>query len=159
MFFCSIYSYLCLSIFRSNSSKTEKTGRKSNSTMAANFERVSRWFESEMVPVTTSELHTKMAELANSEEIYSMKHLKRKLEERYRDDIIISQTEGKPNLVCFKDVARFIIEKSKTENEDANEEEVIIKTAAILIKAEIVNKDSTQRITHVNTTLSIKQKA
>ena len=72
-----------------------------------------------MVPVATSELHAKMAELANSEDSYSMKHLKRKLEERYRDDIIISQTEGKPNLVCFQD-ARFIIEKSKTENEDAN---------------------------------------
>ena len=48
-----------------------------------------------MVPVATSELHAKMAELANFEEIYSMKRLKRKLEERYRDDII-SQTEGKP---------------------------------------------------------------
>ena len=69
-----------------------------------------------------------------------MKHLKRKLEEKYRDDIIISQTEGKPNLVCFKDVARFIIEKSKTEKEDANEREVIIKTAAKLIKAKILNQ-------------------
>ena len=68
-----------------------------------------------------------------------MKHLKRKLEEGYRDDII-SQTEGKPNLVCFKDVARFIIEKSKTENEDANQGGVMIKTAARLIKAEIVNQ-------------------
>ena len=116
--FYSIYSYLCLSIFRSNSSKTEKTGRKANS-VADNFERVCRWFESERVPVTTSESHSKKAELANSERIYSMKHLKRKLEEKYRDDIIISQTEGKPNLVCFQD-ARFIIEKSKTENEDAN---------------------------------------
>ena len=65
-----------------------------------------------MVPVATSELHAKMAELANFEEIYSMKHLKRKLEEGYKDDII-SQTEGKPNLVCFKDVTRFIIEKSR----------------------------------------------
>ena len=37
--------------------------------MADNFEWVCRWFESEMVPVTTSELRAKMAELANSEEI------------------------------------------------------------------------------------------
>ena len=51
-----------------------------------------------------------MAELENSQEIYSMKYLKRKLEERYKDHIIISQTEGKPNLVYFKDVARSIIE-------------------------------------------------
>ena len=108
--------------------------------MADNFERVCRWFESERVPVTTSESHSKKAELANSERIYSMKHLKRKLEEKYRDDIIISQTEGKPNLVCFKDVARFINEKSKTENEDANKGEVVIKTAVKLIKAKIVNQ-------------------
>ena len=122
--------------------------------MVENFEWVCQWFEKEMVPVTTSELHAKMAELANSEEIYSMTHLKRRLEERYRDDIIISQTEGKPNLVCFKDVARFIIEKSKTENEG----EVIIKTAAKLIKEEIVNQRFNKRITHLNTTLSITKK-
>ena len=108
--------------------------------MAENFERVCRWFESEMVPVTTSELHVKMAEIANSEEIYSMKHIKRKLEERYKDDTIISQTEGKLNLACFKYVASFIMEKFKTEKEDANEEGVIVKTAAQLIKAEIVNQ-------------------
>ena len=126
--------------FRSSSSKTEKTGRKENSTMAEHFDRVCIWFESEMVPVTTSELHAKMAELADSEEVYSMKHLKRKLEQRYKDDIIISQAEGKPNLVCFKDAAKFIIEKSKANNEDATEGEVIIKTAAKLIKAEISNQ-------------------
>ena len=51
-----------------------------------------------------------MAELENSQEIYSIKYLKRKFEERYKDHIIISQTEGKPNLVYFKDVARSIIE-------------------------------------------------
>ena len=37
--------------------------------MAENFEWVCQCFESEMVPVTTSELRAKMAELANSEEI------------------------------------------------------------------------------------------
>ena len=97
-------------------------------------------FESEMVPVKTSEMHSKMKELANSEEVYSMKHLKRKLEEKYKDDIIISQTDGKANLVCFKDVAQFIIKRSKTENKSTNEGEVIIKTAAKLIKAEIQNQ-------------------
>ncbi|XP_065666109.1 uncharacterized protein LOC136087390 isoform X2 [Hydra vulgaris] len=54
----------------SNLNETEKPGRKENSTMAENFERICEWFESQMVPVTTSELHNKMEELANSEEIY-----------------------------------------------------------------------------------------
>ena len=54
--------------------------------------------------------------------------------------ISLAKLKENQNLVCFKDVATFIIEKSKTENEDANEGEVIIKTAAKLIKAEIVNQ-------------------
>jgi len=132
--------YFSGSIFRFTLSKAEKAGRKENSSMAEYFDRVCTWFESEMVPVTTSELHAKMAELADSKDIYSMKHLKRKLEERYKDDIIISQAEGKPNLICFKDTAKFIIEKSRKDNEDACEGEVIIKTAAKLIKAEIANQ-------------------
>ena len=107
--------------------------------MSDHFERLCQWFESEMVPVKTSEIHSKMKELAKSDEVYSLKHLKRKLEERYKEDIIISQTEGKANLVCFKDVAQFIIKRSKKENENTNEE-VIIKTAAKLIKAEIQNQ-------------------
>ena len=54
--------------------------------------------------------------------------------------ISLAKLKENQNLVCFKDVATFIIEKSKMENEDANEGEVIIKTAAKLIKAEIVNQ-------------------
>ena len=65
VFFYSISSYLCLSIFRSNSSKMEMIGRKANSTMTENLGRVCRWLESEMVPVTTSELNAKMAETNN----------------------------------------------------------------------------------------------
>lgn len=61
--------------------------------MSDHFERLCQWFESETVPVKTSEMHSKMKELANSDEVYSIKHLKRKLEERYKEDIIISQTE------------------------------------------------------------------
>nr|XP_047138814.1 uncharacterized protein LOC124814819 [Hydra vulgaris] len=93
----SIYHFECYKLFstnrESNLSKTEKPGCKENSTMAENFERLCGWFESQMVPVTTSELHNKMEELVNSEEIYSMKHLNRKSEEKYKHNIIISQTE------------------------------------------------------------------
>ena len=41
------------------------------------------WFESEMVPVTTVELHTKMVELAGEDEVYSIKYMTRKLEKQY----------------------------------------------------------------------------
>ena len=81
-----------------------------------------------------------MVDLAGSpDEVYSMKQTKRKLELRYGGDIIIVQSAGRPNLVCFKDTANFIIETSTKdkENDNLSECERIVKTAAKLIKAEI----------------------
>ena len=65
------------------------------------------WFESEMVLITKVELHAKMVELGGEDEIYSIKHMTRKLEKRY----------GKPNIVCFRNVAVYIIAKSLEEQE------------------------------------------
>ena len=64
------------------------------------------------IRVTTSELHSKMIELAGREEVCSIKLIKKKLEMRYSGEIIISNVPGKSNLVCFKDASRFLIEKS-----------------------------------------------
>ena len=127
------------SFCRGPSGTAPRPGRKEDTAMSDHFEKLCQWFESEMVPVKTSDLHLKMKELANSNEVYSLKHLKRKLEERYKNDIIISQTEGQANLVCFKDAAQFIIKRSKLECNNTNEGEVMITTAAKLIKAEIQN--------------------
>ena len=108
--------------------------------MVQNFEKLCNFFEKEMVPMTTSEMHSKMVELSDSpDEVYSSKQMKRKLEMHYGTTIIIVEKDGKANLVCFKDVANFIIEKSNREKENTNlsECEIIVKTAAKLIKAEI----------------------
>ena len=108
--------------------------------MAQNFEKLCNFFENEMVPMTTSEMHSKMIELSDlTDEVYSLKQMKRKLELRYGKDIIIVENDGRANLVCFKDVANFIIEKSNKEKEkgNASECEIIVKAAAKLIKAEI----------------------
>lgn len=116
--------------------------------MAQNFEKLCDFFENEMVPMTTSEMHSKMIDLSDSsEEVYSLKQMKRKLEFRYGTSIIIVENDGKPNVVCFKDAANFIIEKSNKEKDktDSSECEVIVKTAAKLIKAEIrANKFNTE---------------
>ena len=65
------------------------------------------WFESEMVLITNVELHAEMVELGAEDEIYSIKHMTRKLEKRY----------GKPNIVCFRNGADYIIAKSLKEQE------------------------------------------
>ena len=46
------------------------------------FEKMYAWFESEMVPITTVELHAKMVELAGKDEVYSIKHMTKKLEKQ-----------------------------------------------------------------------------
>ena len=115
-------------------------GRNEDTKMSQNFENLCNFFENEMLPMTTSEMHSKMIDLAGSpDEVYSMKQTKRKLELRYGGDIIIVQSDGRPNLACFKDTANFIIEKSTKDKEKDNlsECERIVKTAAKLIKAEI----------------------
>ena len=65
------------------------------------------WFESEMVLITNVELHAEMVELGGEDEIYSIKHMTRKLEKRY----------GKPNIVCFRNGTDYIIAKSLKEQE------------------------------------------
>ena len=74
------------------------------------------WFESEMVPVTTVELHAKMVELAAEDEVYSIKHLTRKLEKQSGKDNVVSKQDDKPNIVCFRNVADYIIAKSFKDN-------------------------------------------
>ena len=92
--------------------------------MSQNFENLCNFFENEMSPMTTSEMHSKMIDLAGSpDEVYSMKQTKRKLELRYGGDIIIVQCDGRPNLVCFKDTANFIIEKSTKDKEKDKEKD------------------------------------
>ena len=114
--------------------------------MLDHFNKLCEWFESETQPVTTSEMRAKMIELAGDDVVYSRKQMKRKLESHYGDDIIISQTDGKSNMVCFKDAAKFIITKSVEEkrNENMTETERIIKTAAKLIKTEIKSETPNQ---------------
>ena len=58
-------------------------GRNVDISMLGHFNKLCEWFESEMQPVTTSEMQAKMIELAGDGVVYSMKKMKRKLESRY----------------------------------------------------------------------------
>ena len=63
------------------------------------------WFESEMVPVTTVELHAKMLKKTGEDEVSYIKYMIRKLEKHHGKCIVISKQDGKPNIVCFRNVA------------------------------------------------------
>ena len=70
--------------------------------------------------------------------MYSIKHMARKLEKQYGKDIV-SKQDGKPSIVCFRNVADHIIAKSfkNKEIQKLSECDHIIQTAAKLIKKDI----------------------
>ena len=111
------------------------------------------WFESEMVPVTTIELHAKMVEKTGEDEVNYIKHMARKLVKQYGKYIAISQQDGKPNIVCFRNVTNYIIAtffKDK-EIQKLSVCERIIKTTAKSIK-------SITKITQFTSNYSLREK-
>ena len=89
---------------------------------------------------TLSELHEKLEELASGSEVYTIKRLKQKLMDYYKDFIFFAEVEGRHNVVCFRNMAKFIVnEKWYLERKDTleDESEHIVKTAAQLIQTQI----------------------
>ena len=86
------------------------------------------------------ELHDKMKELANSDEVYTRKWLKTKLKNKYGEEIFFAELQGKTDVVCFRDSAEFIINDKWYENKKENiteEAERIVKQAAKIILGQI----------------------
>ena len=75
------------------------------------FENLCYWLElqggTDLQLYTPSELHEKMKELASGSEVYTIKRLKQKLLDHYKDVIV----EGRHNVVCCKNMAKHINEK------------------------------------------------
>ena len=50
-----------------------------------------------------------MVELVGNSEVYTVKMLKQKLQEHYKDFIFFVEVEGHVNIVCFRNMAKYII--------------------------------------------------
>ena len=95
------------------------------------------------------ELHEKMKELAKFVKVYLLKWFKQKLIDKYKDLIYFSDTEGKPNVLCFKDSLNSLINDQwckgrKANNVDEAERIVIHATKIILeqIRCTLFDKDT-----------------
>ena len=108
----------------------DKRGRPIDETSQKWFEGLSIWLEIEADGELYSlmELHANMVELANGE----------KLIEKYNDAIFFCDREGRSNVLCFRNRAKYLLSnkwyESRKENIQATR---VIKTAANLIMAEI----------------------
>jgi len=91
-----------------------------------------------------SDLHAKMTEFANGDEVYSVYYFKQRLKEYYGDHVFFSEKKGLNNVVCLRDMAYSIISDKwhAEKKENVGEESVrIVQTAAKLIKSQMKGLD------------------
>ena len=73
-----------------------------------------------------------MTAFSDGSDVYTNKRLKQKLQEHYQEHIFFANVEGRENVICFRNMAKFIInekwQSSRKSKED--EAECIITTAA-----------------------------
>lgn len=117
-------------------------GRPVNEDMQTNFILLCEWLESNACAEIYSlqELYEIMQETAGSSIVYSIKRLQQKLKDRYGEFIYFSSLCGKANVVCFRNMANFLINSTwylDRQCKIEDETERIVKTASNLIRSEI----------------------
>ena len=114
-------------------------GRPECPKMLAAFNLTCDWLENEIDLFTLEDFWMKMKEVSD-EEVYGVKRIKQKLQEKYKDNIFFSEVSGRKNVVCFRNMADWIINdqwyKSKVQNAE-DEAKRIIETAAKIIKNDL----------------------
>ena len=83
-------------------------GRPENKDMLAIFTKLCEWLESEAELYTFSELHQKVKDLSGGKEVYTVKRLKQKLQEHYKEFIFFPKVQGRANVVCFRNMVDFL---------------------------------------------------
>ena len=119
----------------------QHTGRHPDEGMLKCFNSLVEWLESECAAelYTLAELHSKMVELSDEVEVYTIKRLKQKLQEHYQEHIFFANVQGRD---CFKNMAKFIINEKWQSSRISTEDkaEWIISTAAKIVRDEIQEK-------------------
>ena len=105
-------------------------------------------FLSQNLPsVTIDELHTKMEEISKGDKVYSIKRLKQKLIEKYKEHIFFAEKEGRKHVICFRDTANMIINdvwSNDRKTDILDEARRIVKAAAKILKSEIRGASCTE---------------
>ncbi len=147
----AVYHKTCYSSFYSGWQKKEfelqeSRGRHTDTQKMHAFNLLCDWLEIEGTGelYTLDELCEQMRKLTGKTlEVYSAKSLKQKLTDKYGEHVFFAEIQGRKNVVCFRDMANFIIsqifhsEKKRNPDEEIHH---IITSAAKLIKAQTLEK-------------------
>ena len=120
-----------------------KRGRPSDTGRERTFLQIAQYLEdNDEEQITISDLIVKMEEyLVNTDfEPYSFPYMKKRLLEHFKERIIITELDGKANVVTFRSTASHILHQfyDSPKNDDSEAEKLrLIETAAKLIKNDI----------------------
>lgn len=134
----AVYHLACMTKFRLTRSSDKQRGKPVDKSLHESFISVCEWLERE----GDCELHTiadiqdrMRGEGEGEYAAYSSKYIKKKLKERYNDHVYFAEIAGLPDVVCFKEMANYVIKEKKKKQEETKED--IITAAAKIVKAEM----------------------
>ena len=138
----AVYHLNCMNKFRLERFDAGKTGRPINTTMMDAYDKACCWLENESdcELYTLKEVHEKMASLSDNGEVYTIKTLKRKLKDKYKEHIYFTQLSGRENVIGFRNMTDRILNEMKKKGQQTKED--IIIAAAKLVKADISELDN-----------------
>ena len=123
----------------SGPSKKVKVGRKEDCERLEVFDLAVQYFEqNDAEQLTIGDLVKKMREFLPAEtEPYSTRHMKAKLKERFSNNLIIAEINGKADVATLRPTATKILQDFFHAPKDENSEDEkmrLVKTAAIILK-------------------------
>ncbi|CAC5425516.1 unnamed protein product [Mytilus coruscus] len=90
-----------------------------------------------------------MSEHCGIDVAYGVQHMRNKLQEHFGDKIIISEINGKQNVVTFRNTVRSILhefyEQTNTNRSIDEEKKSIIQAAAKILKSEILSSETSTK--------------
>ena len=126
-----------------NTTKRMKFGRPQDKDQHSAFLKVLEFLkENDEEQITIGDLIHKMTEYLSDtdHEAYGFTYMKQQIKKRFGDKVVITEINGKPNVVTFRSTAAAILQEfhSHSKNESQDDEKLrIIKTAANFIKNDI----------------------
>lgn len=140
-------------IFTSDKShRLTKKGRPADEEQTSAFLKVAQFLEgNDDEQITLTDLRHKMQQVlqegGSEKEPYGEQHLRRKLENHFGEAIIVTCVKGKANVVTFRSTAEKILMdfSKRREKNDEKEKLCIIRTAALLLLADIKAMDSSKQ--------------
>ena len=118
---------------------SSKIQRPESESMSQWFAALCTWLEKDSSSelFTVKHLHKKMSASGKGEEVYSEKHLRRKLKDHYGDHVLFASIRGsRQDIVCFKEMASYIVSEKwyEEQNDDSQTESQRLMNAKLVLK-------------------------